>query len=179
MRHKKIIALVFMTAIFMTACVESKESATRPEDLWRKNPVDVVSYYVEHLGDKKRLEYVYSDIDLEASKDLTKVNFIDTEEDGKSNELEKIYKNSIESSELISVRPDKNQENNENPIEIKNKNGKTVKLYDPITLEVSFKTNYKENAERALPYEKDYPNERIFMLAKDSNGDYKIISIYN
>lgn len=178
MKYKKILATICLMSIFLTSCASNTQTATSPENLWKKNPVDVVSRYVENLGNEKRVECVYTDIDIDASKKSTKVNFIDTKKDDESKKLDEDYNKAIESSELISVKTDNHQKENENPIEIKDKKGKTVKLYDPITLDVSFKTNYKKNASLALPFEKDYPNERIFMLARDANGDYKILSIF-
>lgn len=54
MKYKKII-IACLIPIFLTSCASRTQTATSPENLWKKNPVDVISRYVEHLGDKKDL----------------------------------------------------------------------------------------------------------------------------
>ena len=79
---------------------------------------------------------------------------------------------------MVSALPTSDQEKNKNPITVKNKNGKFTKFYNPISLDIAYKTEYKENAQ-PLAYEKDLNNLLIFLLVRDNNGDYKILATYN
>lgn len=163
--------LIFTLVFSISGCNNSNDtSVTSSKDIWKKNPVDVVAKYIENIGNNNRFSYIYSDIDQNTKQ---KQSFISKPNKKDLIEGEIRLKKAIKSVKLISVLPSKSQEISKNPIEIKNKKGESVKLYDPISLEAHFEIKYNDGEMLAF---NEGENQLTFILVKDSNNDYKILS---
>ncbi len=178
MKFKKLLVVIFMTPLLLLGCNQSKEKAVSSQDLWKKNPVDVVARYVENLGNEKRFESVYTDVDTSYEANSENHGYFNIDNKEKIKKTDEEFNASIKKTTLVSALPTFDQEKNKNPITVKNKNGKFTKFYNPISLDIAYKTEYKENAQ-PLAYEKDLNNLLIFLLVRDNNGDYKILATYN
>ncbi len=174
---KKIICLliVFPLLFLAVGCENdylNNESTSKPtiqKDYWKKNPVDVISRYVENIKYNSRYDYVFMDVGG---------TFSSTNNKNKTKIEDKLSK-SIKNAKLISVLPNKTQNNLTNPIEIKDKKGKTIKLKDPLAFTVDFEIKLNKNENTSSFGYDDGVNTKLFVLAKDNENNYKILYIGN
>lgn len=170
-----LVSFILVSSILL-GCTNSKDKAVSKEDIWKKNPLSVVQVYFDNINNHKKEECVYNDVDIDSKENSKHFPFLATNPD-KEKESYDIINKSIEKSYFISAKPSNYQEKlTENPIKVKSKDGKIKKFYNPITLDVTFKTNYKKDAP-PLPFERDYDNITTVLLIQDDNGDYKILSM--
>lgn len=58
---EKIIFILF-ACLILSGCSASGSSVKEKGDLYEKNPVDVCEHYIKNLANKKRTQYVFSDM---------------------------------------------------------------------------------------------------------------------
>ncbi|WP_101773338.1 hypothetical protein [Peptostreptococcus faecalis] len=190
-KNIKKISVLFCTFIFMFSLVgctkENKDKnldkIVSSSELWKKNPIEVVSRYVNSLNTEDCYKYVYADMNekdkiYSIGEDYLGNDgfyhlgrFIDKETIKK--EIEHNNK-IIKSYKFIGAKPTLQQEVIKNPIKIKDKNGKVKEYRNPIVIEVWFEV--KHQGGKGIIYEEG-ENMTHYTLIQDLNGDFKILSI--
>ncbi len=179
-------AITFMFS-FVGCAKDSKENSSdkilSSSELWKKNPVEVASRYVNSLNTEDSYKYVYADMN-----EKNKIYSIGEDylgDDGyyhlgkfiDKDTIKKEVKNNnkiIKSYKFIAAKTSSQQEVIKNPIKIKGKNGEVKEYKNPIVLEIFFEV--KHQGGKGLIYEEG-ENMMQYSLIQDINGDYKILSI--
>lgn len=178
MKIKRVIisvCLVFIAVVlFSWQNKKSEQDLINKDELWTVNPVDISVKYFENLGNNNRFEYVVSDIDTNYKMQSESDGYFNLDNKQMIDESNKRFKDSVEGVKIVSVLPSKYQENVQNPIKIKTKNGKIETFINPIVVDVTFNVEYK-NKESILAYEDGLNTKTITLV--NYNGKLKIITI--
>ncbi|WP_101773750.1 hypothetical protein [Peptostreptococcus faecalis] len=191
--HKNIkkISVLFCAFIFTVSLVGcAKESKDKSADkivssseLWKKNPVEVVSRYVNSLNTEDCYKYVYADMNEKNKIYSIGEDYLGDDgyyylgrfinEETIKKEIE--HRNKIiKSYKFIGAKPSLQQELIKNPIKIKGKNGEVKEYKNPIVIEVWFEVRHQGG--EGLIFEEG-ENMMEYTLIQDMNGDFKILSI--
>jgi len=175
--------LVLLVCLILPGCSASGSGVKEKGNLYEKNPVDVCEHYIKNLANKKRIQYVFSDLN-EGQKvydeyagyfedsyfklsDLVDKNKVNSDIEGLNAR--------IKDTKMMYVKPSAHANMLTNPLKIKSEDGKVKEYKNPIALDVYFKLAYKDK-NKVLAYD-DGENMMTFYLLQDEWGNYKILSI--
>ena len=178
----KIILVLFMCMI-LSGCSASGSGVKEKGGLYEKNPVDVCEHYINNLANKKRNQYVFSDMN-NGQKVYDEYSGYFEDSYFKLSDLvdeNKVYSDiegldaRIKDTKMMYVKPSAHINMLTNPLKIKSEDGKVKEYKNPIALDVYFKLAYKDK-NKVLAYD-DGENMMTFYLVQDEWGNYKILSI--
>ncbi|WP_101774049.1 hypothetical protein [Peptostreptococcus faecalis] len=189
--NKKMILYIsiLMLSFPLVGCIKTSESSkdfntiVDSAELWKQNPVEVVSRYINNMGKEDKYNYIYSDMNNDKKinsefKGQFEGGYFNLGEpldkDEGKNQL-KEFNDSVKSVRFIGAKPSSSQGTIENPIKVKNTKEEVLEYKNPIVIMVSFdiKLNKKNNS---VSYNEGLNSHEVILI-RDKNNDYKILHI--